>query len=209
MQDLIELFFDMFHDHWVKVAIGLGMLIVGTVIGWWRARNRWLRKEFFDRINFSLNSIVDGKLLIRTLMEKSCAEVFLNQIAVSQLLLAAKRTTEKDPIIPLEKQDYWFFLNSVLNEVSEKFAQGFMMRDVGAPTRVRKYVLCLTNECDGDVRTRKIRVMLLQQQLLENLPEETPELESPNHLTRWRTLKLLAERIQSTPHQFLNVEILL
>ena len=209
MQALMETFVDIFHDHWTKVVIGAGMLFVGWLFGWWRARNRWLKKEFFDRVNFSLNSIVDGKLLIRTLMENPCEEVFLNQVAVKQILAAAKLTTEADPIVPLAKDDYWFFLNGALNEISEKFAPGFLMRDMGAPVQTRKYVLCLTNECAGDIRTRKIRVMLVQQQLLEQFPEEPPEFESPNHLTRWKTLKTMSERFQSAPHQFMSVEILL
>ncbi len=209
MKDLIELAIGLFHEHWTKVLIGAGLLTLGWLVGWWRARSRWLKKEFFDRINFSLNSIVDGKLLIRTLMEKACESVFLNQIAVAQLLAAAKRTTAENPIIPLPRDDYWFFLNAALNEVSEKFANGFMMRDIGAPIRMRKYVLCLTNECDGEIRTRKLRVMLIQQQLLEKLPEEMPALESPNHETRWRTLQLLASRYQSNPHEFMIVEVLL
>jgi hypothetical protein len=209
MQELIELGIDLFHDHWIKVAIGAGMLFLGSLFGWWRARKRWQKKEFFDRVNFSLNSLVDGKLLIRTLMETSCKAVFLNQVAVNQILTAAKQTTAADPIIPLAQDDYWFFLNGALNEVSEKFATGFLKRDLGASVQTGRYLLCLTNECDGDIRTRKIRVMLIQQQLLEKLPEEQPELESPNHSTRWKTLQAMSERYQSTPHQFLSVEILL
>ena len=117
------------------------------------------------------------------------------------------KTSEKDPIIPLGQKDYWFYLNSVLNEVSEKFADGFVRRDAGQDVKANLYVLSLTNECDGAIRTRKIRAMLIRKEDLLNLPEEMPELESKNHVTRWKTLVHMAENYEAKPHQFFTVEL--
>ncbi len=196
-------------EHWTKVAVGALLMTLGWLIGWWRAKRKWQRKEFFERINFSLNSLQGGKLRIRTIMEKACVEVFLNQVAVAQLLEAAQKTTVADPIIPLSQDDYWFFLNAVLNEVSEKFAVGFLQRDVGHKVQSHEYVVCLTNEPDGSVRTRKIRAMLIRLEDLKKLPEKMPQLESPNHETRWRTLQMMALRYHEKPHQFFRVELVL
>ena len=207
MDELLNAMTEALADHWSKLVVGGALMGVGWVIGWWRARKKWQRKEFFERINFSLNSLAEGKLRIRTLMEKPSLEVFLNQVAVARLLEASQKTTANNPIIPLAKDDYWFYLNSVLNEVSEKFASGFIRRDIGQTTESNDYVICLTNEVDGAIRTRKIRAMLIRAADLESLPEEMPALESPNHETRWRTLQTMAHRYQETPEQFLRVEL--
>ncbi|MEZ6094273.1 MAG: hypothetical protein R3C03_08530 [Pirellulaceae bacterium] len=209
MQDIFETLIDLFTEHWIKVLIGALFLVFGWVIGWWRARRKWLKKEFFDRVNFSLNSIVDGRLMIRTIMEKSADDVFLNSIAVQQLLAAATTTSKDNPLIQLPADDYWYFLNAALNEISEKFAVGFVMRDIGAPVRMRRFLICLTNESDGAIRTRKIRVMMVQQSVLESLPETMPQLESENHETRWNTLQIMAQRLKTNPSQFMAVELLL
>ena len=142
-------------------------------------------------------------------MEKSCEDVFLNQVAVSRLLEAAQKTTLDDPIVPVPADEYWFYLNAVLNEVSEKFAAGFIRRDVGETVQSYEYILCITNEPDGSVRTRKIRAMLIRAEDLSNLPEEMPELESKNHEIRWRTLQLMATRLEEKPHQFFRVELVM
>ena len=209
MNEIVDTLIDGFFEHWAKVIAGAVLMGIGWLIGWFRARKRWQKKEFFERINFSLNSIQGGKLRIRTLMEMSVEDVFLNKVAVNKLLNAATQTSTSNPIAPLPQDDYWFFLNAALNEVSEKFAEGFIRRDVGQSVEAHNYKLCLTNEFDGAIRTRKIRAMLVRSDLLDNLPEEMPELESPNHQTRWRTLKFMAKRMESHPHQFLDVELVI
>ena len=209
MDEVLKTISEALFAHWGKVAVGATLMLFGWLVGWWRARRNWQKKEFFGRINFSLNSIHDGKLKIRTIMEKGCDEVFLNQVAVSTILDAALKTTESDPIIPLGEKDYWFYLNSVLNEVSEKFADGFIRRDAGHDVNAKLYILCLTNELDGAIRTRKIRAMLIRKDSLLNLPEEMPELESKNHGTRWKTLVHMAETYKSKPHRFFTFELVM
>ncbi len=209
MNEILEMIIDGFFEHWAKVAVGAFLVGAGWIVGWYRSRSRWLKKEFFERINFSLNSIIDGKLRIRTIMEKSCDQVFLNQVAVKHVTDASQRTSPADPIIPLPEDEYWFYLNAVLNEVSEKFSLGFLNRDAGKEVESHEYIICLTNECDGAIRTRKLRAMLIRAELLENLPEEMPELESPNHSTRWKTLTAMSAKMKQTPHQFLRVELVI
>ena len=209
MNQILEMLIDGLFNHWSKVAVGAVLMFLGWVVGWYRARTSWQRKEFFGRINFSLNSITDGKLQIRTVMEKSCEEVFLNQVAVRSIMDASQKTKPDAPIIPLAEKDYWFYLNSVLNEISEKFSHGFVRRDAGHEVESHRYVICLTNECDGAIRTRKLRAMMIRADLLENLPEEMPELESPNHETRWNTIKNMAAAMEHAPHQFLKVEVVI
>lgn len=208
-RDLIDSLMNYAHDHWTKFITAVLFVAVGWLVGKRRARAEWRNKEFLNRLNFSLNSLRDGRLLIRTLIEETCDEVFLNSVAVDAVAAAAKRTTEKDPLLPLDKDDYWYYLNAVLNEVAEKFADGQMRRDLGLSVTTERYLICLTCERAGPVRTQKIRAMLIQKRILENLPEDQPTLESPNHITRWETLRILAAQWKTAPFKFLEIEICL
>ncbi len=88
------------------------------MVGRWRAAQSWKKREFFDRLNVSLNSLHGGKLLIRTVLEKTCDEILLNKVAVERLIKMAQQTTKDNPLIPIPKEDRWFYLNAVLNELS-------------------------------------------------------------------------------------------
>lgn len=209
MDKIVEAVTDLIDDHWLKFVTGLAVMGIGWLFGHWRAQKKWEKKEFFDRLNVSLNSIAGGTLRIRTILEKSCLDVFLNSVAATSIVEAAQKTTEKDPTLPLGKDDYWYYLNSVLNEVAEKFAAGVIRRDMGLEAKSTAYLICLTNECAGEVRTRKVRAMLIQKSLLESLPEDRPQLESENHATRWVTLQILAAEWKTNPWKFLEMEIVL
>ena len=207
MSELIETLFEQFEEHWVKFVTAALFMGVGWFFGKRRAKSEWAKKEFLDRLNVSLTSIDDGTLEIRTIIEKACQEVFLNTVAAEAINVAARQTTEDNPLLPLAEDDYWYYLNAVLNEIAEKFAEGQIRRDLGLPVEVGTYLICLTCEKAGAVRTQKVRAMLVSESLLSNLPEKTPTFESPNHSTRWETLQFLAKTWKTAPHQFLEVEL--
>jgi hypothetical protein len=194
-------------EHWIELLVAAGSALIGWFLGKRRARHEWRRKEFYDRLNVSMTTIQNGRLLIRTLIEKRCEEVFLNRVASESVIAAARQTTEAAPILPLSEGDYWYYLNAVLNEVAEKFAAGTMRRDIRGEAACTTYLLCLTSEAAGAVRTRKVRAMLVKKALLEHLPEQMPSFESPNHATRWHTLGQLAAAWKTTPQKFIEVEI--
>ena len=202
---------DFVRDNWLKIAWSaawsIGVLYVGT---WWgkrRARSEWSTKQFLNRINFSLNQLRDDKLLIRTLAEMDCRDVFQNDVAVERVLAAAKKTDEHNAILPLAKDDRWYVLNSVLNELSERFATGFLKQDLGIATASRVYLACLTFENAGDLKTRKVRVMLIRKEALLALPAEPPEFERPHHLVRFKTLHQMAESYRKDPNDFIEIEL--
>ncbi|MFO0424999.1 MAG: hypothetical protein ACK526_00410 [Planctomyces sp.] len=194
-------------EHGIKILTAAAFTLAGWLIGRWRAARSWRKREFYNRLNISLNSFVDGKLLIRTILEKTCEEVFLNSHAVERLLQAAQKTTKENPFIPLESEDRWFYLNAVLNELSETFATGLFRREAGQPFQAVRYLICLTNECDGDVRTRKVRAMVIRKDMLLNLPEVQPALESPSHQIRWKTLQQMQKAWTTDPSGFIEAEI--
>jgi len=154
MKDLIEFLIDKLDENWVKVVVAIGFTLLGWLVGSLRARRSWKRKEFYDRLNVSLNIIRDGQLQLRTILEKRCEEIFLNSSAAKAVMKAAQQTTQQDPLLTFPKDQYWYFLNAVLNEISEKFAAGSMLRDLGKPVHCELYVLCLTCEAVGMLRQR-------------------------------------------------------
>lgn len=207
LTEIVDALSDELAEHWMKMVTAALFMGAGWYFGKRRAHRQWEKREFFDRLNISLNRISDGTLRIRTLVEKSCEDIFLNSVAANRLIATAQKTTADDPIVPLDQDDIWLYLNAVLNEISEKFAAGQLHLDMGLPTRTERYLICLTNECEGALRTRKIRAMVVRRSLLTNLPQTAPKFEHPNHATRWRTLGQLAREYARTPERFLEVEI--
>ncbi len=211
-------------DHAVKILTGLVLMGIGWFVGFRRAKINWKKREFFDRLNVSLNFLDDGTLAIRTLSEKTCEDVFLNSAAADAIQKAARRTTAADPLLPLPKDDYWYYLNAILNELSEQFATGALRKEQGQPVRAERYLVCLTSEAAGEIRMRKVRAMVIRKSLLISLPSEavpsqttkeaphvpplkTPKFASSNHATRWETLKFMSAEYQRNPWRFIEVEL--
>lgn len=207
MKEVFDTLFEYLHEHWIKFVIAGLFMGTGWFFGKRKAKRDWQKREFFGRVNFSLNTLVDGVLKIRTLSEKSCEEVFLNQVAAGKVTSSARETTADDPTLPLPKDDYWYYLNAVLNELSEQFAEGILRRDMGLPVKTEQYVIALTCESAGEMRTRKVRAMVIRKSLLTELPEERPSFEAATHITRWSTLQTLAVMYAKEPWKFLTVEL--
>ena len=209
---MLEQFFsvltDFIHDNWMKVLTGFVLMALGWVFGKRKARSDFRKREFFHRLNVSLNLLTPNEpLQIRTLLEKTCDEVFLNAVASENVANAARNTKADNPLLPLPQVDYWQYLNAVLNEIAEKFSIGEIRRDLGLPVTRGKYLICLTCECAGEMRTRKVRAMVIQKKHLENLPATQPKLEHASHVTRWETLKILAEQYKKNPWQFIEMDL--
>ena len=207
IDQLVQTLFDYVKDHAVKLITGLVLMAIGWYLGHRRASADWKKQEFLDRLNLSLNSIDDGTLKIRTLSEKRCEEVFLNSAAAETVKKVARKTTGANPILPIPVTENWYYLNAVLNDVSEQFAAGFLKRDMGGKVTSATYLIVLTCEAEGEMKTRKIRAMVIQKSLLGNLPIEMPTLQSPHHETRWKTLQFLAAEYLRDPARFLEVEL--
>lgn len=199
---------DFIHDNWMKVLTGFVLMALGWYFGKRKARSDWRKREFFHRLNVSLNLLAPNEpLQIRTLLEKTCEEVFLNAVATENVATAARKTKPDNPLLPLPQADYWQYLNAVLNEIAEKFSVGEIRRDLGLPVTRAKYLICLTCECAGEMRTRKVRAMVIQKKHLQNLPATQPQLEHATHITRWETLKVMAEQYKKNPWQFIEMDL--
>jgi hypothetical protein len=208
---------DVTTEFWKKLlvtgAVAVVSALVSFIVGrWWgsyKANREWSKKEFLDRVIISLNIFADGYLKIRTVMERSVEEVFLNRVAVQKVNVAARQTTSENPMLPIPKADRWYLLNFVLNAVAEHFSLGQVKRDAGQNVAVVRYALFLTCEQVGDERVRKVRAMLVRKDLLESFPytDSLPSLENPWHADRIKTLRRAAELFKTEPDNFLTLEV--
>jgi hypothetical protein len=200
-----------------KFGVSLAMLVVSTVASfvfgrWWGNRaavREWERKEFYNRINISLNVLHEGRLKIRTLLERGLEQVFTNKVAADRVLAAAQKTTVANPMLPIAKEDCWYLLNFVLNALAEHFVGGQVRQDAGEPVKSVTYLICLTCEVVGDERIRKVRAMLVRKEVLDDFPykDKMPELENPWHETRVGTLRTAAELYKTAPENFIKMEV--
>lgn len=193
----------------VAAITSTATFFAGRWYGRYVAGRQWHKKEFLDRIIISLNIFADGYLKIRTVMERSLDEMFLNRLAVEKINAAARATTADSPLMPIAKGDRWFLLNFVLNAVAEHFVAGHIRQDTGQPVTTVRYALFLTCELVGEERIRKVRAMLIRKELLENFPypDSMPKLENAWHDDRIRTLRKAAELYQREPDHFLTLEV--
>ena len=193
----------------VAVVTGVFSFFVGRYWGWYKAHREWKSKEFMNRVIVSLNIFDAGVLKIRTVMERSLEEVFLNQVAIDKVLAAAKLCTPEKPLLPIPKEDRWYLLNFALNAVAEHFAAGQIRLDAGQPVIKVRYALFLTCEVVGEERIRKVRAMLVKQDHLSNFPypDTLPTLENPWHADRIKTLRIAAATYAIEPDDFLTLEV--
>jgi hypothetical protein len=193
----------------VTVVTGVLSFVIGRYWGWYKAHREWRTKEFLNRIIVSLNIFDAGTLKIRTVMERSLEEVFLNSVAVDKISDAAKACTPEQPILPIPKEDRWYLLNFALNAVAEHFAAGQIRLDAGEPVVKVRYALFLTCEVVGDERIRKVRAMLVKQSLLESFPypDTLPTLENPWHADRIKTLRAASALYAQAADNFLTLEV--
>jgi len=193
----------------VVVATTAGSFIFGRYWGRRNAVRQWNNKEFLGRINVSLNLFNDGRLKIRTLIERDVETVFQNQIAIESIEKAVKGTTLANPLLPIESKDRWYLLNYVLNAVSEHFVSGLIKQDANVPVVTVNYVLFLTCELVGDERVRKIRALIIRKDLIETFPylDSMPVLEREWHNTRIETLRIASRIYHETPDLFIHLEL--
>jgi hypothetical protein len=193
----------------VAAVTSTATFFAGRWYGRYVAGQQWHKKEFLDRIIISLNIFADGYLKIRTVMERSLDEVFLNRLAVEKVNAAARATTVDNPIMPIAKDDRWFLLNFVLNAVAEHFVDGQIRLDAGQPVTKVRYALFLTCELVGEERIRKVRAMLVRRDVLENFPypDTLPKLENAWHDNRVVTLRKAADLYKREPDHFLTLEV--
>lgn len=118
-----------------------------------------------------------------------------NSEAQKMVIQRARQTTMMNPFISLPNEVSWLVTNSVLNSLSPIFAEGFFRAEQGLPVRRANYVIGLTYE-PRVVRSRKLRVMIVAEDLLRDMSEHAEQgtvlTEFPTHSDRKYTLMTMS-----------------
>jgi hypothetical protein len=183
----VDAILQLVRSHGAEAALSLVSLVVGGLIGRWRGWVGFARRAFFDRVTVSLNYVDGGQFRVRTLSERNAAEVFRNSEMLRAVMKAARRRG-RNALLDLPDADYWYYLNAVLNTVSEQFAEGFVREEAGLEARSQEYLLFLTCEREGRVRQHKVRAMLIREALLLQTAQTKPQFKNEFQASRWETL---------------------
>lgn len=168
-----------------------------------RRRYEWRNSRFAQQVSFSLNTLVDRNgskvLLIRTLLEDTAANVWLNEFGISKVVRAAGNTTLDNPFIEIEDQrDRDIVMVAVLNVLSERFSDAFIAQALGLPTSTDAFLYGLTWERYGEMKTQKLRVMIVKRSDLETTFTDGDSLGQigvleDSHRPRVKTLSRMAD----------------
>jgi hypothetical protein len=185
-------FFEFIRPHLNTIALVLTW--AGIAIAYWRRRAQWRGKQFLARVNFSLNYISGDALAMRTLLETTASAVWLNEYGVARVLAAAKQAPVDQPFLRLTDPDDQDFANrAALNVLSERFAETYLSASLGRQTATAPYVFGISCEKYGDIRTLKIRVLVISEQTLVDLfgpANRSAALNLPNQILRARLTTL-------------------
>lgn len=162
-------------------------------------RRDWTSKSFINQVNFSLNAVAEGSLQLRTLFEADSQAVMGHRSAVARLKGACRKTTPEMPFVALDDDDDWgYLMRAALNVMSEMCGSVYLARAVGAPVATGEFVFGITFEAYGEMKTRKVRVIVIERGQLERhfSPEvaaaaDQLQLASPHHSCRIATLKTM------------------
>lgn len=185
---MFEYLQDLIAAHWGKMlgCIGFLMFIPAYV----RARYYWRKRWFLTRVNFSINFVEDNTLKFRTIRETDLEEAMLRNAHAVRVLVKAVGKSNNAVLIFQDRDDAWTILTTILNELSASFAEGFVARGMGLPTRSEWFYIGITCEQHADLKATKFRVMIVSKALLEQLDSVSElKFEQPHHHVRLLTLK--------------------
>ena len=178
-------------------TIAIVLTWIGFGLVWWRQRSRWNSKEFLGQVNFSVNDFAET-LRMRTLIEVDTEDVWPNKYGVGLLHALARKTTKEKPFIRLKNKDDRDYLHrAVKNTLSELCAEAFIAATMGKPITRAKYLFAITCERYPEMRTIKLRVLVIEENLLREWcgpggkAEQLPI--TPFYKTRLRTLQMMYE----------------
>eukprot|EP00949_MAST-11_sp_MAST-11-sp1_P004093 g4093.t1 len=184
---------------------------------------RWQRRRFLNLIQVVLYSPQESLARVekRTLFEVDLQAILYHNKAAAHLLRrAAEKCSASAPFITehLPLAERYQVLNAVLNRVSSEFSNGFVLSDLGGATRGGWYVFGLISNVVknshkvGDVRTTKLRVVLVREEILQApvsgqdgyLPPLGDLSDNDRHGLRWSTINSMRQayrRQQEAPHE--------
>jgi len=188
-------------DHWELAPLVATWSVFGILAA--KRRYDWQQGRFAQQVNFSLNMLVDEggerTLLLRTLLEESAQQVWINDYGVSRVLKAARRTSVDRPFLQIaDARDRDMVMIAVLNVLSERFSDAFVARALGIPARTDTFLFGLTWERYGEMKNQKLRVMVIKRSDLQGMfhnqtDAQEIDVAEESHRPRLRTLRQMFE----------------
>lgn len=108
----------------------------------------------------------------------------------------------------MREDDYRACYGPLINLVSEKCSNDNALDlALGRPMDEFRFVVALTFEQLHDRRARHLRAIVVWEETLRNFPDECPDVDAPEHRTRFRTLQSIARQYRAHPERFGIVNI--
>lgn len=195
----------------LKVLIGLG---VAGGIAYLIAYQELTRRAFWGRITFSLLTFHDEKpeqVVLDTLLDLSVADVWVNnRILLRNISKAAEQCTIQRPWIWLDGPAMYHVKSGVRHQLSSHFSQGAIARATGKPVQQVSFLLCLCATHSKNSNTQKLRVFVLQKQVLQKIGEnvESYKEQNPGKEALLETVQQLWLRYQAEPRDQPDVCVL-
>ncbi len=206
---------ELLREHWAK-SLWLVPTLIPVLWGIYQARRQWKTREFMSRFSISLNMLrqqAEGAVLwLPAAEELQLEDVFhRNRTAVAIVRKAAYATTPEEPfLVTIPPEDCRSILNEVGNRVEVMFREGSFAVLAGLPVRYVNLVIGLTCEKGADVRIRKIRALVAEEELLRNIDRiGQTRLEKPHHIVRRQTLCRMARLYAAKPDLFARLTVAL
>lgn len=202
-------------EYWAQISFLL-LTLIPILWGIYRARRQWRAREFMSRFSVSLNILrhEDGHdvLWIPAAAEYELEDVFhRNKTAMNIVRKAAFATTPDEPfLVTIPEDDRRSILNEVANRVEVMLRDGSFAALAGLPVRYLNLVIGLSCEKGKDIRIRKIRALVVEESLLQNINRlDGVEFDKPHHTFRRQTLRHMAQLYVEKPDHFTRIPIAL
>lgn len=137
---------------------------------------------------------------VRNIFCHSLQDVVSHNVdAVRQILDAARKSTSEQPIVRLPLSIRWLIMTMFQTRISEHCgcSPGYFLNDMGVPVMEAEYIFALTYEQSSRVPVKKLRIVLIREELLRKIPQiESPLVEHGYSSARWKTLNVMAKVYQ-------------
>jgi hypothetical protein len=115
-----------------------------------------------------------GLLTSRTLLERTIEEVFYNKYASRLVMKAARDTTAEHPFLRLPSKEGPIIQSMAFSQVSSTSSYGYLRAASGLPVTRDWYVFGITCEKDHSILLKKIRILLIKEDLLKEMATSQP-----------------------------------
>ncbi len=200
MSDILRAIGQLFAENVFATVVSVAVTVAGTMLaGYFWNRKRWKNKTFAHRIHFGINTIEkqDGAepkrtLVFDSLFETGLGNVVDDPVARGIIARAMKKTNAVEPFLRLDPEDREHIEGAIKIAIAQTCQQGTIAKmALGNRCQTLECVFAITYEKYAEMRSRKLRVIIVPRSLLEDPKTflQKIELERRHHSCRLTTLK--------------------